>query len=113
MANADEAFITLESYAPRHRKYNRFTRRFEPIPIPPSCERVVRAPLGAPPGAEDEFPSREEWLSLFEYDNIKRVTQIPPQWRQGIFYPGRDCTVAQNPNWEKMQREDVERQQEA
>lgn len=113
MANLDpNPNVSLEEFPISRRRYNRRTRRSEPIPIPPEWERKVKAPPEVPPGAEDEWPRRDVWLSQFKNDAQNRVTWIPPQWRKGIYYPGRDCTQPDDPDWEKQQREDVEKQQE-
>jgi hypothetical protein len=111
MANPNPNF-SLDEFPISRRQYNRRKKRSEPIPIPPEWGRKLKAPPEAPPGAEDEWPRRDEWLSQFESDDQNRVTWIPPQWRRGIYYPGRDCTQPDDPDWEKQQREDVERQQE-
>lgn len=111
MANPNP-YVSLDDFKISRRQYNPKKKRSEPIPIPPEWERKVKAPPEAPPGAEDEWPPRDVWLSQFESDDQNRVTWIPPQWRKGIYYPGRDCTQPDDPDWEKKQRDEVEKQQE-
>lgn len=52
----------------RRRRNNLDTRRRDPNFMPSQWKRKVKAPLEAPPGAEDKWPSEAVWRSQFRYD---------------------------------------------